>query len=91
MSTPEVTYDRYGRMNYHPDMHENQGKPWSCQDQKYLIENYEQIGPEQISLELGRTIHTVMTRVYELRKRGDMAKPAKRGWHRRCSRQEPAA
>lgn len=91
MSAPEVTYDRYGRMNYHPDMHENQGKPWTCRDQKYLIEHYEKFGPEQVSLDLGRTIHTVMTRVYELRKNGRMPKPTKRAWHRRLNRKGQSA
>lgn len=68
------TFDRNGRMNYHPDVHHNQGKPWTAADQKYLIEHYEKIGPDQISLELGRTIHTVMTRAYGLRKKGLMPK-----------------
>jgi hypothetical protein len=73
-----VTYDRYGRMNYHPGLHHNQKKPWVISDQKYLIENYERVGPTEISLALGRTIHTVMTRVYELRKKGLMARPLKK-------------
>ncbi len=68
------TYDDYGRMKYHPKYHPNQGKPWTTEDQKYLIEYYEQLGPEQISFDLGRTIHTVMTRAYELRKKGVMPK-----------------
>jgi hypothetical protein len=70
----DVSYDKYGRMKYHPDIHTNQKKPWSNSDQKYLIENYENLGPEQISFDLGRTIHTVMTRAYELRKQGTMPK-----------------
>lgn len=83
MKLYEVSYDRYGRMNYHPDFHGNQGKPWTTQDQKYLIDNYEALGPEQISFSLERTIHTVMTRAYELRKKGLMAKPKKLTHHRR--------
>jgi len=81
-----VTYDRYGRMNFHPELHPNQKMPWSTTDQKYLIENYEKFGPEQISLELGRTIHTVMTRAYELRKKGVMPKRTKRTTHKRMKR-----
>jgi len=27
-STIPVTYDTYGRMQYHPDFHPNHGKPW---------------------------------------------------------------
>lgn len=73
-----VTYDRYGRMNYHPEFHGKQGEPWTTTDEKYLIENYEILGPEQVSLAMERTIHTVMTRAYELRKAGRMSKPAKK-------------
>ena len=67
-----VQYDRYGRMRYHPDFHENHKKPWTNQDERYLIENYAKDGPEAVSLALGRTIHVVMTRAYELRKAGRM-------------------
>ncbi len=50
-----ITYDRYGRMNYHPDFHANHGKPWSTTDQKFLIDNYELMGSEEISFSLERT------------------------------------
>lgn len=78
-----VTYDKYGRMNYHPDFHANQGKLWTTSEQKFLIENYESMGPEQVSLALERTIHTVMTRAYELRKQGLMPKASRKKYHRR--------
>ncbi|WP_254657346.1 hypothetical protein [Vibrio cidicii] len=70
-------------MNYHPDFHGNQGKPWITIDEQFLIDNYESMGPEQVSFALERTIHTVMTRVYQLRKKGLMSKPAKIKRHRR--------
>lgn len=79
----EVTYDRYGRMNYHPDYHPNQGKPWTTSEEKYLADYYDKLGPEQVSFDLGRTIHTVMQRACDLRKRGAMKKPEKQSWHRR--------
>ncbi len=69
----DIEYDRYGRMRYHPEIHTNQGRPWLASDEKYLIEYYEKLGPEEVSLSLGRTIHTVMTRAYELRKKGQMS------------------
>jgi hypothetical protein len=78
-----VTYDRYGRMNFHPDFHGKQGMPWTTTDEKYLIENYYTDGPEQVSLSLERTIHTIMTRAYELRKAGRMVRPAKRTYTKR--------
>ena len=79
-----VTYDRYGRMNYHPDYHANHKQPWSDDDTHYLIDNYDQVGPEEMSLTLERTIHTVMTRAYELRKSGKMPPvPVNKAKHRR--------
>lgn len=78
-----VTYDAYGRMRFHPDYHGKQGTPWTTTDEKYLIENYEAIGPEQVSLALERTIHTVMGRACELRKLGRLTKPAKKTYAKR--------
>lgn len=81
-STP-VTYDRHGRMNFHPEIHLRQMEPWTVKDQAYLVENYALLGPEKVSFALERTIHTVMTRAYELRKKGDMPKATKRVIHKR--------
>ncbi len=78
-----VAYDKYGRMRFHPDFHAKQKTPWTTSDEKYLVENYTVIGPEQVSLALERTIQTVMTRAYELRKAGRMVKPTKRAHSRR--------
>lgn len=80
-----VTYDRYGRMQYHPDFHVRQKLPWTTSEERYLIENYVTLGPEAISFALERTIHTVMTRAYELRKKGVMQKSQKKHMHRRSS------
>lgn len=66
----EVRYDRHGRMQYHPDYHENHKKPWMVSDEKYLVEMYTQIGPDAVAAALGRTIGVVMTRIYQLRKDG---------------------
>ncbi|MFQ2833197.1 hypothetical protein ACK3YH_20670 [Aeromonas caviae] len=79
-----VTYDRYGRMNYHPDYHANHKKPWTSEDAQYLIENYDKVGPEEVSFTLERTIHTVMTYACSLRKNGKMPPvPANKPKHRR--------
>lgn len=81
-----VRYDRWGRLQYHPELHAKQGTPWTTADQKYLIEHYALLGPEQVSLALERTLTTVMTRAYELRKAGVMARPAKIQHQRRLLR-----
>ena len=80
-----VTYDKYGRMNYNPMFHGKQHQPWTTTDQKYLIDNYELDGPEQVSLALERTIHTIMQRACELRRKGLMKKPTKGIWHKRSA------
>ena len=85
MEARVVSYDRYGRMNYHPDFHAKQASPWTTTDERYLVENYEKLGPEEVSFALERNIHTVMTRAYELRKKGMMPKATRKVVHRRSS------
>lgn len=72
-----VEYDRYGRMKYNPELHENQGKPWSKEDLEYLIAWYEIIGAEEMSLALGRPEAVIANKVSKLRKSGLMKKPQK--------------
>lgn len=81
-----VTYDSHGRVQYHPDYHGKHKQAWSNQDEKFLIENYETMGPDAVALALERTIGTVMARVYNLRKTGKMAKPVGKRSYRRRSR-----
>ena len=76
-------YDRYGRMNFHPDFHANHGKKWTRDDIQYLIENYEIDGPEQTSFALERTIHTVMQKACDLRKKYKMVKRTTATTHKR--------
>nr|WP_275900502.1 DNA-entry nuclease [Anoxybacillus rupiensis] len=57
-------------MKYHPELHPNHGKPFTESDLEYLCKFYEFDGAESISLALGKTEHTILTKVYDLRKRG---------------------
>lgn len=79
----QIQFDRYGRMQYHPEFHAKHKQPWTTTDQAFLIENYDTMGPEKVSLALERTIHTVYQRVCYLRRVGIMPKPAKHQKHRR--------
>lgn len=72
-----VEYDRYGRMKYNPELHENQGKPWSEEDLEYLMTWYEIIGAEEMSLALGRPEAVIANKVSKLRKSGLMKRPTK--------------
>lgn len=59
-----------GRMQYHPEFHPNHGKPFSQDDLIYMCKFYEIDGPRKISFALGKTEHTVMSRISALRKNG---------------------
>lgn len=84
-----VTYDALGRMQYHPDFHQMQGKRWQKEELQYICDFYNVCGPEEIALGLERTIHTVMQKASELRKVGWLPKQKKRVCHKRAS--NPAA
>lgn len=77
-NTLDVKYDNHGRMQYHPALHTNQFKPWTTSDERYLIENYAFVGAGDMSLALGRTVTTVATRAWKLRRKGLMT-PTLRG------------
>lgn len=86
MKTNDIQFDAHGRMRYHPEFHPKQGSYWTTVDQQFLIGNYARIGPEECSLALGRTIHTVMQKAYQLRRLGLMPKPTARTNHNRLIR-----
>lgn len=62
-----VTYDNFGRMKYCPELHPNKGKAWSEDELDYLVNWYSIIGPEEMSLALGRTITSVITMAVRLK------------------------
>jgi hypothetical protein len=61
------------RMRYHPDFHENHGKPFSKEDLIYLCSAYEGTRKADIAFALGRTQSTIMTKAHSLRKTGRFA------------------
>lgn len=69
-----IEYDKCGRMKFNPELHQNNGKPWSQEDLNYLIDWYEKIGLEEMSLAVGRSEVTVAAKVGYLRKKGIMKK-----------------
>jgi hypothetical protein len=83
-----VTFDKYGRMQYHPDYHAKHGQPWTTKDEQFLIENYVKIGPEETSFALERTIHTVMTKAAALRKADRMPQAGKVVKHKRMQQMQ---
>lgn len=66
----EITYDKQGRMNYHPEFHFNHGKPFEPVELEYLCKFYESDGAADISFALGRTESTLRSKVNSLKKNG---------------------
>jgi hypothetical protein len=65
----EVQYDSCGRMLYHPEFHENQGKKWSEEDLEYVCKYSTVDQLETLALTLGRTKTTVAEKLSSLKKK----------------------
>lgn len=85
----KLQYDRWGRMKYCQELHFNQGKSWTKEDEEYLIEWYDKIGPDEMSFALGRTIGTIMTKVGKLRNQGYLIERS--GNKKRTKKTDPPA
>jgi hypothetical protein len=59
------------------DLTKNSFKGWTRSEINYLKEHYVSDGPEVIAIHLNRSLASVMTRAYMLRKDGDLEKPEK--------------
>ena len=69
-----IEYDSVGRIAYNPELHDRQGQPWTVEETQYLIDWYNIIGAEEMSLALGRSENTITTRVNRLRSKGLMSR-----------------
>lgn len=83
-----IEYDACGRMKYNPDLHKNNGTTWSEDDLNYLINWYEKIGIEEMSLALERTEATIAAQVQKLRKKGLMKNNRLRIYHKRLTKEK---
>lgn len=61
----------------------NNNLHWTTKDQRFLIENYDELGAERMSLLLSRSYKSIAQRVCELRAGGLMKPPARRTTRRR--------
>lgn len=66
----EITYDKRGRMRYHPDYHPNMGKPWTQSDIEYLCKYFEVDDINALSFALGRTADSISVKVTRLQQQG---------------------
>ena len=58
------------RLRYNPEFHENHKKPWCQEDLVYMCSMWEGMKKADIAMALGRTISTVLSKKYELKKSG---------------------
>ena len=50
---PTVEYDRWGRMKYHPEYHENHGKSFTIEELYYLCKYWEVDDIKDLSFGMG--------------------------------------
>lgn len=65
-----IVYDSQGRMKYHPDFHENQGKPYTKDELMYICSMWDYMDHFDISLAIGKTQASIENKVYILKKQG---------------------
>jgi hypothetical protein len=66
----DIEFDRFGRMCFNPEFHFNHGKPFTKEDVEYLCKFYEIDHVRSIGFALGRTEHTLRSKVDYLKKKG---------------------
>lgn len=65
-----IEFDKLGRMKYHPEFHPMHRHPFTESDLEYLCKYYETDPVRTIAFALGRTEHTLLTKISMLKKRG---------------------
>lgn len=66
----DITYDRFDRMQYHPEFHFAHGKVFTESDLEYVCKFYEVDHVRNLAFAIGKTEQTIRTKVMQLRKRG---------------------
>lgn len=87
VKSPAITYDKRGRMEYHPEFHPNQGKRFSVDETVYLCKFYGIDSIKSLSLALGRTEKSLEYRIMYL-KRAELFDYYKKKWDRMFERSE---
>ncbi|MFF5993675.1 DNA-entry nuclease [Lysinibacillus sp. KU-BSD001] len=65
-----ITYDRFGRMLYHPDFHFSQGERFTESDLEYICKYYEVDHARNLAFAIGKTEHTIRSKVNTLKQLG---------------------
>ncbi|KIV57515.1 hypothetical protein TS65_09845 [Aneurinibacillus migulanus] len=70
IDTLDISYDSSGRMNFHPRLHPNQGKPFTEEEKEYLCKYYDIDGSLSMSYVLGRTQKSILNKISKLKRNG---------------------
>ena len=70
MEQVEISYDRHGRMQYHPEFHFSHGKSFTESDLEYICKFYDFDNTRNLAFAIGKTEHAIRTKVAELRTNG---------------------
>ncbi|MGO4496477.1 DNA-entry nuclease [Paenibacillus sp. 2RAB27] len=65
-----ICYDNSGRMEFHPDFHFNQGKPFKLDDLIYICKYHKIDEPRTLAFAIGKTEKSVATMISKLKKEG---------------------
>lgn len=66
-----ITFDRLGRMQYHPDFHPNHRKPITLGEKIYIAKYYDSDGMRSVGFALGRTESTIAHQASLMRMSGE--------------------
>lgn len=68
MAELPVTYDKWGRMQYHPDFHFRHGQLYTPRELAFLVQNYRPGHVKDLQMVVGRTEHCIRSKIAYLRK-----------------------
>lgn len=65
-----LTFDSVGRMDFHPDYHPNNGKPYTAEEYEYICKFSDFDGLRSVSYALGRTEKSIAVRLQMIKRDG---------------------
>lgn len=66
----EITYDKHGRMLYHPEFHFSHGTHFTESDLEYICKFSEVDHARHLAFAIGKTEHTIRTKISNLKRSG---------------------
>ena len=66
-----ITFDKQGRMDYHPEFHTTHGDPITPEEKIYIAKYYDVDDARTLGFALGKTEKSVMSYASKMRKSGE--------------------